>query len=326
MLVRYNDTTDDAVLRVEPKSGSEKNALKFFLEVVIQGHYIDSHRTDISNTMFSLPYPGYDLSTLPVAQEADIINLHWVARYQSPLTLQKLFSLGKPVVWTLHDQWAFTGGCHYAAGCERYKSDCVGCPQLSDDPFGFPEAILKDKAVFLRNADLTIVTPSHWMAECARRSSLFRNLRIEVIANSLETDIYAPVPKQKAKERLGLEGDMVTLLFGGEDGNEKRKGFKELMDAVRHCLKNERFRDLVHARRLTLICFGHPHDAIASLKIPVKLLGYLDTEEKIRNAYACADVFVLPSLEDNLPNTVLEAMSCATPVVAFDIGDRKSVV
>ncbi len=197
---------------------------------------------------------------------------------------------------------------------------------MADDPFNLPAAVLQDKGVLFKDANLTIVTPSRWMAECAKKSRLFRDLRVEVIPNSLETDLYAPLPKPEAKEKLGLEKDRVTLLFGGEDGNEKRKGFQELMAAIRYCLKDTGFQDLVEAGKLRLICFGRPNDEIASLGIPVDSLGYLDSEEKIRNAYAAADIFVLPSLEDNLPNTVLEAMSCGTPVAAFETGGIPEMV
>jgi len=326
MLVRYKGTNDDSVIRTLPRTLRYRDDRDFFLNAVIQGQYIDKNRTDISNTTFSLPYPGYDLSRLSLVREADIINLHWVAQYQSPLTLYRLFSLGKPIVWTLHDQWAFTGGCHYSAGCGKFERSCENCPQLADDPFGLTAAVLSDKKVFFKDARLTVVTPSRWMAGCAKRSCLFRDLRVEVIPNALETDFFTPLSKQKAKERMGIGGEVLTLLFGGEDGSEKRKGFKELMAVVECCLKDRRFHGLVESGRLRLICFGRPSDRIANLGIPFTALGYLNSEEKIRDAYAGADIFVLPSLEDNLPNTMLEAMSCATPVVAFDVGGMPDLI
>ena len=325
-LVRYKASTDDSVVGVVPENPAEKVEEEFFLSVAIQQYYINSHRTDISNTLFSLSYPGYDLSTLPMVQAADIINLHWVAQYQSPVTLHRLFDLGKPVVWTLHDQWAFTGGCHYTAGCEEYRKDCAECPQLSDDPFNLPGTILKDKLRLFKNANLTVVTPSRWLGACAKESKLFKNLCFEVIPNSLETDVFRPLPKAKAKKSIGLPTDITTLLFGVEYGNEKRKGFRELMGAIQYCLKDDDFQDLVRANKIRLICFGYTSDELEAVGIPVKALGYLDSDEKIMTAYCAADIFVLPSLEDNLPNTMLEAMSCGTPVVAFDVDGMPDAV
>jgi glycosyltransferase involved in cell wall biosynthesis len=320
MVSRYKVSGDDSVLALPESNSHPASKEAFFLETVIQGHYIDTHRTDLSNTLFSLPYPGYDLSHLPQVRGADIINLHWVARYQSLPTLQKLFALGKPVVWTLHDQWAFTGGCHYTAGCERYREDCAVCPQLADDPFDLTAAVLKDRLGYFKNGNLTIVTPSRWMAGCARESRLFKDLRVEVIPNSLETDFFRPLPKSEAKMKLGLKPEMITVLFGATDVKEKRKGFQTLLSAIRCCSGDPRVQELTAAGRFKILCFGSPGDDLQAVGIPVVPLGFLDTEEKIRLVYAASDLFILPSLQDNLPNTVLEAMSCGTPVIGSKVG------
>lgn len=324
-LVRYKQSTDDAVTGIIIGNAEESFAEALFLGA-IQETYIDAHRTDISNTLFSFPYPGCDLSNLDIVREADIINLHWVARYQSPVTLQKLFALGKPIVWTLHDQWAFTGGCHYSGGCGKYTLDCSNCPQLADNPFDLPAAILRDKLELFPTANLTVVTPSRWLAGCARESALFRELRVESIPNSLETDFFVPIPKPEAKQKLGIAADTTALLFGSESGDEKRKGFRELVLAIRCCKADTGFQTLMDEGRLKVICFGKPGKEIESLGVPWLSLGYLNSDEQIRKAYSAADIFVLPSLEDNLPNTMLESMSCGTPVVCFNVGGMSDVI
>lgn len=324
MLVRSKESGDRSVYSISALEADED--LHQFCLSSIQDSYIDRNRTSLSNTLFSLPYLGYDLTTIHDVVSADIINLHWVANFQSIATINKLLSLKKPIVWTLHDMWAFTGGCHYASSCTKYQQDCVNCPQLQEDPYHLTSAILKDKIELLAKLNLTIVSPSNWLAECASKSRLFQSNRIEVIPNSLETDIFVPLPKPESKPSLGLDSSNITLLIGADNGNEKRKGFLELLKALKIFIDKPQIKDLVQENKIKLLCFGVPNEQLQDLELPIISLGSINCDRKLCEIYSAADLFILPSLEDNLPNTMLEAMACETPVVAFNVGGIAEVV
>lgn len=326
----------DATLIVKNKKNKDKgvapvritNHLQHADQILanfIQQEYINNNRTGLSDTLFAYPYPGIDISKTDLIRDADIINLHWVSNFQSVETVTGLLALGKPVVWTLHDENPYTGGCHYTAGCNGYMSDCNNCPQLQNDPYNLPHHVLNAKKK-LWEGDLTIVTPSKWLAERAKKSKVFKGFPVYAIPNSLETDLFSPVPKDYAKKKFGISADSVTILFGAEHHKEKRKGFRELIRALEHCKKNDLFQSMMRDSKLEILTYGNPVREIVDLGIPVHTLGYINDDSKMALAYSAADIFVLPSLEDNLPNTMLESMACGTPVIAFNIGGMPDVI
>ncbi|MBL1210354.1 glycosyltransferase family 4 protein [Geminocystis sp. GBBB08] len=320
ILSLYKTSSDNHVLEYKPHQ-SENNLDSIYCNY-IQNHYINNNRTSISNTLFSLGYSGVNVNKLPSIINSDILNLHWITSgFLSPLTIKNLLDLGKPVVWTLHDMWPFTGGCHYTAGCQGYENNCLNCLQLSEDIFQLPHHLLQEKIEFFNHPNLVIVTPSQWLAECAKKSQVFRHNRIEVIPYSLNTHVFKPLNKKEAKKILNLNSDDIILLVGAVIGKEKRKGFIELINSLKICQNNHQFSELINNNRLKICCFGELNEAFKGLGgIEVISLGNIKSDEKLSLIYSAADVFILPSLEDNFPNTMLESMSCSTPVIAFNIG------
>ena len=284
------------------------------------------NRTELSNTIFSLGLIGNDISNHPLIKDADIINIHWINSYLSIDNISNIIETGKPVVFTLHDMWSFTGGCHYNASCNKYETECSNCPQLKEDKFNLINAIFKKKLNAFNNPNVTVITPSNWLSLCSKKSRIFNNIEVKVIPNSLETDIFYPKSKNESKEKIGIDKDKITILFGTSYHNEKRKGFRELLIALEYCKKNDSFNEYLKNKKIVVIIFGNPSRELVELDIPIKSFGFIDDDELLATVYSASDFLVLPSLEDNLPNIMIESLACGTPVVAFDIGGIPDVV
>ncbi len=252
--------------------------------------------------------------------QPEVINLHWTGR--GFVQIETLKRLNRPLVWTLHDMWAFTGGCHYSNGCDRYQQQCGACPQLhSARDTDLTRWIWQRKATAWRELPVTVVSPSRWLADCARQSALFHGHRIEIIPNGVDLQCYKPMLRAEARQRLGLPGDRPLLLFGALDAtSDFRKGF-HLLKGILQRLRCD------PTLSLDLVILGSDRPAHPpTWEFPIHYLGHLYDEATVALAYAAADVFVAPSLQDNLPNTVLEALACGTPCVAFDIGGMADLI
>ncbi|MDI3546995.1 MAG: hypothetical protein PWR10_647 [Halanaerobiales bacterium] len=269
---------------------------------------------------FSTGREGVDISNDSLIKDAEIINLHWInGDFLSLKSLNKLERLNKPIVWTLHDMWPFTGGCHYSNFCDRYQEKCGRCPILkSDQEEDLTRKVWLKKHEIFNKLDLTIVTPSKWLAESARESSLFSDSEIKVIPNTLDTGIFKPIDKKVARMILNLPMDKHLVLFGAVKATkDKRKGFTYLKEA----LEKLSFRRKDFNNNLELLVFGaSSSEEMESFPYKVNFMGTLKDDYTLALCYSAADVFIAPSLEDNLPNTVMESMACGTPVVAFNIG------
>lgn len=250
--------------------------------------------------------------------EFDIIQLHWLnERY---FNLNELKKISKPIVWTLHDSWPFTGICHYFYDCEKYKSACGACPFLnSSDQNDLSRKIWKKKEKIYSFLDLHIIAPSKWMAEIARQSKLLSEFPITIIPNGIDTTIFSPGEKEKACIGLKLKLNKRYILFSAMKViSDINKGFKELKHALRF---------LNYKNDIELLIIGNiENEKLLDINFPYKYLGKIDLEDNMINIYRAADVTVVPSLSENLSSTIMESLSCGTPVVAFKVGGNSDMI
>lgn len=253
--------------------------------------------------------------------DSDIVNLHWIC--DGFIAINSLKQIQKPLVWTLHDMWAFTGGCHYSGGCDQYVKSCGTCRQLqSNYAWDLSRWVWWEKCRGWKNLNLTIVTPSQWLASCARNSSLFKDKRVEIIPNGLDEKIYKPIVTTLAREILNLPQDKKLILFAAmKADSDKRKGFELLIQIL------EKLKSSQNKHDFELLIFGASYSD-KSFYSPLKknYCGTFYDEISMALAYSASDIFIAPSLEDNLPNTVMEALACGTPCVAFEIGGMSDMI
>ncbi len=295
------------------------------IEKAVEKYYVGKNRTSISNTMFSVTAKGTAAPQIDWT-DYDVINLHWVDKFFSYKDFQHLAVSGVPIVWTMHDMRAFTGGCHYSFDCTRYRNDCAPCSQLRFDPLYIAHTQLNRRLRIFSTVELVGVTPSGWLAQLARDSRFFADRQVRVIYNSLDLERFSPLDQTRARRQLGLTEECFVMLFAAHDGSEKRKGFALLLEALEECRSDPCFRSFCDAGKILILTLGVPDPRLVDAGLPVQNLGFIKEVDQMVAAYSAADVFVLPSLYDNLPNTMLESLACGTPVLSFDVGGMSEIL
>ena len=313
MLVRDRKTEASQVLNI-PQSWRLKANFLWERGVIWMNNGLSKRnlfQVDIANA-------GTDITRMDEFKWADVIHLHWVNQgFLSLDNLDRILASGKPVVVTLHDQWYFTGICHYSGECEKYKSQCERCPMLKGRGSDLAKRVFDRKLAMYEGRNLTFVGCSRWMADLARQSRLTQGHTVTNIPNAIDTDVFKPMDKQEARTKHGLPADKKLLLFGAQRITDKRKGFDFLVEACEHISMHHPSLPEI----LGVVVLGGDAESVKeALPLPVYTVNYLSNEAEIAELYNAVDLFVTPSLQDNLPNTIVEAMACGTPCVGFNVG------
>jgi glycosyltransferase involved in cell wall biosynthesis len=324
LLVQYKKTNEVGVTGIVTNAWRRFKAKFDFLYERLP--FIFFHERDKSvRFAFSTANAGFSMKNNPLVKDADILHLHWTnSGFLSINDLKELVDLGKPIVWTLHDMWTFTGGCHYVGACNHFINQCGDCYFLKDEN---PNDIshsgwLKKVTMYSGNKNITFVACSSWLAGVARKSSLLEKFNITSIPNPIDTDLYSPQDKLDMRENWGINPFAKVILFGAANINDRRKGITYLVEALNHLVVSCPDKGLVE-----VVIFGkNKHFDVSQLPFKVVQLSLITSQTELAEIYSLADVFVTPSIEDNLPNTVMEALSCGTPVVAFNVGGIPEMV
>ena len=315
MLVRDKETEQITVVPLPSKLMQQWHFLWDRFKIYCHLWFSKNHLFDIDTAS-----SGADITKLPEFKEAEIIHLHWVNQGMLSLKgIKKILDSGKPVVWTMHDLWPATAICHYPERCERFKSHCRECGMLHKGGClgDLAARVWKRKKAMLASRSISFVACSRWLCSEARQSALLKEQRIVSIPNPIDTRIFHPIDKVEARKQLQLPEDKQIILFVSQKVTDPRKGMDYLIESLNRLLADD---PSLRERAVVAILGGQAEEIAERLPMEAYPLGYVSETKRIVAIYSAVDLFVTPSLSDNLPNTIMEAMACGVPCVGFKVG------
>ena len=271
-----------------------------------------------NKALFSPAITGSNIVDKINIMAPDIVHLHWIG--SGLIKIEDIARIHAPIVWSLHDMWAFTGGCHYDEGCGGFEQDCGNCKILgSNSENDLSRKVFHRKMqVYSKINNMTVVGLSSWINKTAQTSTLLQNKKHINLPNPINTSIFTPFDKHLSRKSWNLPEGRKLVLFGAmEATNDPRKGFIELNQALQRLIEEE----------IELVVFGNTNPVDTSnFNFRTHDIGQFTDDIKLATLYSAVDVMIVPSLQENLSNAIVESLACGTPVVCFDIGGNKDIV
>lgn len=306
MLVRTKHSDSSTVLDADDgtlASWHEQIATPWFQSLIPEG-----------SSWFTTGSTNAGITDHPWVREADILHLHWVAEWLSVADIASLAALGKPIYWTFHDLWAVSCGNHYAGSNTPLNDHWQSGENLPTAIRDLARREYERKLQFLAPLPIQVIAPSHWCAGICRQSQIGQHWEVSVVPYSIDTSVFRPESRSIARKMLGLPLDGTLLLFGAASLSDPRKGFPHICEA------------LPKEEGVELVLFGADQVDQTIVNVPIKHFGQISDERQMARLFAAADAYLCPTLEDNLPNTVIESLCCGTPVIGYATGGMVDMV
>lgn len=314
MLVQDKSSDDYTVITETEKLKRTLNKLRPFLDSIPIRFYKERTKTLFSSSW--LPFSNIVDKINEI--NPDIVHLHWICG--GMMSIEDIGRIKAPIVWSVHDMWAFTGGCHYDEECGRYEQECGHCKVIgSNKDNDLSKNVFRRKQkTFALKKDMTIIGLSNWLSACAQKSTLLKDKKHINLPNPIDTFLFKPFDKEKARDLWNLPQEKKLVLFGAMGASsDPRKGFQELSEAL-HKLT---------CKDVEFVIFGSSEPQVSQdFGFKTHYLGQLHDDISLVTLYSAVDVMVVPSLQENLSNAIMESLACATPVVGFDIGGNRDMI
>ncbi|MFH1457316.1 MAG: glycosyltransferase [Patescibacteria group bacterium] len=334
MLVKYKKSKDDSVVMIGNSIFKSKLWQKIkrnkFTYFIFNKFFVLSKKLNKENVFIKFNKNKSPILIKQISEylkEVDIICLHWIDDFLSTEIIRKIQEVSKaPIIWILQDIEPLTGGCHYTNGCEKFKHSCGNCPQLKTNTENdLSRIIWKQKEKNLGLLNITFIAPSSWVYKRIKESSLFKNNPIEKILLSVDTEVFKKEDKIIIRKKLNLPIDKIIIFFGAQNFNEKRKGMDLFLKSLNQLRIKIIEKNPDFLESILLVSAGRDIENLDKY-FKHKHLGWLNTPSELANIFQAADVFVCPSIEDAGPVMINQSITCATPVVSFNIGVASDLI